>query len=104
MGESASTLPTAKDTQKESGIKLRAQITTTFRRNGIKWQSWKNMTRAAIGVADMQKILYERLYSSEEVNRIENETIFHLLQVATSEGNAAHLVDAHESGKDGHGA
>ena len=104
MGSTLSTSVKANDVQKKSGVKLRAQTIPNFNGNGIKWQSWKKMTRAAIGVAGLLDILDDRSYANKESNRIENETVFHLLQVATSEGNAAHLVDSHEAEKDGHGA
>ena len=39
-----------------------------------------------------------------EKNTVDNETIYHLLAVATSDGTAAHLVDKYEDDKDGRAA
>ena len=50
----------------------------------------------------MLEVLDNLAYSKK--NTIDNETIFHLLQVATADGNAAHLVDSFEDSKDGHAA
>ena len=87
---------------KRSNVKLQAQQVSSFNGNAIKWRTWKKRTRAAIGTAGMLQILDSADYSTK--NRIDNETVFHLLQVATADGNAAHLVDAHEEKKDGHAA
>ena len=50
----------------------------------------------------MLEVLDDPKYAKK--NTVDNETIFHLLQVATGDGSAAHLVDAHESKKDGNAA
>ena len=95
-------LSTRNSELKRSNVKLQAQQVSTFNGNAIKWRTWKKRTRAAIGTAGMLQILDSADYSTK--NRIDNETVFHLLQVATADGNAAHLVDAHEEKKDGHAA
>ena len=88
--------------QKKSNVKLQAQHVSPFDGVAIKWRSWKKRTRAAIGTAGMLEILDSS--NSARKNLIDNETVFHLLQVATADGSAAHLVDAHESTKDGNAA
>ena len=87
---------------KRSNVKLQAQQVSSFNGKAIKWRSWKKRTRAAIGTAGMLEILDSADYA--EKHHIDNETVFHLLQVATADGNAAHLVDAFEDSKDGHAA
>lgn len=87
---------------KRSNVKLQAQQVSAFNGNAIKWRSWKKRTRAAIGTAGMLDILDSADYA--ESHPADNETVFHLLQVATADGNAAHLVDAFEDQKDGHAA
>ena len=67
--------------------------------NALKWHVWKKKTRAAIGTAGMLRILDNPVYASK--NCTDNETIFHLLQVATADGTAEHLVDMHEDERDG---
>ena len=87
---------------KRSNVKLQAQQVSTFNGNAIKWRTWKKKTRAAIGTAGMLEILDSSDYA--EKNKMDNERVFHLLQVATSDGTASHLVDKHEIDKDGHAA
>ena len=87
---------------KRSNVKLQAQQVSSFDGKAIKWRSWKKKTRAAIGTAGMLKILDDSAYAKKHT--MDNETVFHMLQVATSDGSAAHLVDAHEEKKDGHQA
>ena len=87
---------------KRSNVKLQAQQVSAFSGNAIKWRSWKKRTRAAIGTAGMLDILDNVDYANK--HKVDNETVFHLLQVATADGNAAHLVDAFEDRKDGHAA
>ena len=84
---------------KRSNVKLQAQSITGFDGSAIKWHTWKKKTRAAIGTAGLLKILDDEDYANR--NSVDNETIFHLLQVATSDGNAAHLVDKYEETSDG---
>ena len=87
---------------KKSNVKLQAQQVTNFNGNPLSWRSWKKKTRAAIGTAGMLGILDDDNYA--ERNKVDNETIFHILQVATADGSAAHLVDTFESKTDGHAA
>ena len=47
----------------------------------------------------MLRVLDSESYAGR--NKIDNETIFHLLQVATADGTAAHLVDKFEDDRDG---
>ena len=68
--------------------------------DSLKWHSWNKKMRAAVGTAGMLKVLENNEYATKNV--IDNKTIFHLLQVATADGNAAHLVDMHENNKSGH--
>ena len=84
---------------KRSNVKLQAQSITGFDGNAVKWHTWKKKTRAAIGTAGLLKILDDEDFANR--NSVDNETVFHLLQVATSDGNAAHLVDKHEETSDG---
>ena len=87
------------EAQKRSNVKLQAQSITGFDGSAIKWHTWKKKTRAAIGTAGLLKILDDEEYANR--NSADNETVFHLLQVATSDGNAAHLVDKYEDTSDG---
>ena len=84
---------------KKSNVKLQAQSVSPFDGSSIKWHPWKKKTRAAIGTAGLLKILDDDDYATR--NPVDNETVFHLLQVATSDGNAAHLVDKFEEECDG---
>ena len=52
---------------------------------------WKKKARAAIGTAGLLRVLDNQEYAN--THRLENDTIFHHLQVATTEGNASFLVD-----------
>jgi len=85
---------------KRSNVKLQAQQVTPFNGNPIDWRPWKKKTRAAIGTAGLLSTLDSRTYANN--NPIDNETIFHIVQVSTSDGNASHLVDKFEDDKDGH--
>ena len=87
---------------KRSNVKLQAQQVTPFNGNAIKWHAWKKKTRAAIGVAGMLRILDNENYSQK--HPVDNETVFHLFQVATADGSAAHLVDKHNDGRNGFAA
>ena len=58
--------------------------------------------KAAIGTAGILRILESESYANS--NQMDNETIFHLLQVATADGHMAHLVDKYEDGKNGYAA
>ena len=87
---------------KRSNVKLQAQHVSPFDGNSLKWHSWNKKMKAAVGTAGMLKVLESRSYASGHT--IDNETVFHLLQVATADGNAAHLVDMYEEEKDGYSA
>ena len=50
----------------------------------------------------MLKILNSHIYVSK--SSTDNETMFHLLQVATADGNAAHIVDKYKEERDGQSA
>jgi len=94
------TLSTSNSALKKSNVKLQSQNVSAFNGESIKWRSWKKRTRAAIGTAGMLGILDSADFAKK--NPVDNETIFHLLQVATVDGYAAHLVDTWEDTKDGH--
>ena len=87
---------------KKSNVKLQAQQISPFKGESIKWHSWRKKTRAAIGTAGMLDVLDNKEYAKK--NPVDNETIYHLLAVATSDGTAAHLVDKYEDDKDGRAA
>ena len=89
----------ANEAQKRSNVKLQAQQIPIFNGNPLMWHTWKKKTRAAVGTAGMLAILDDENHAKR--NPVDNETIYHLLQVATSDGNAAHLVDKYEEQKDG---
>ena len=82
------------DHYRRSNVKLQAQSVPPFNGDPHKWQTWKKKTRAAIGTAGLLRILDDPEYARR--HKLENETIFHLLQVATTEGNASFLVDQFE--------
>ena len=90
------------DLLKRSNVKLQAQQINAFTGNALKWHSWKKKSRAAIGTAGMLRVLDSIIYASK--NKVDNETIFHLLQVATADRTAAHLVDQYEDDRDGRSA
>ena len=52
------------------------------------------MHKIAIGTAGMLKIFENKEYTRKNI--VDNETIFHLLKVATTDGHAAHLMDMYE--------
>uniref|UniRef100_A0A7S2S627 Uncharacterized protein n=1 Tax=Eucampia antarctica TaxID=49252 RepID=A0A7S2S627_9STRA len=85
---------------KRSSVKLQSQKVNNLDGDDIKWHPWKKKTRAAIGTAELLRIIDERTHADR--NEDDNETVFHLLQVSTSEGNASHLIDKYESDRDGH--
>ena len=58
------------------------------------WNIWKKKARAAVGTAGILAILDDENHAKR--NPVDNETIYHLLQVATSDRNAAHLVNKYE--------
>ena len=87
---------------KKSNVRLQAQQVSRFSRNTLKWHTWKKKSRAAIGTAGMLRILDSVAYATK--NQVDNETIFHLLQVATADGTAAHLVDKYEDDRNGRAA
>ena len=92
-------LPTTNEALKRSNVKLQAQQVTSFKGEAIKWHSWKKKTRAAIGTAGMLQVLDNQEYANK--HKTDNETIFHLLAVATADGSASHLVDQYEESSDG---
>ena len=87
---------------KRSNVKLQAQQVSAYDGSSIKWHSWNKKMKAAVGTAGMLRVLEEESYARS--HPIDNETVFHLLQVATADGHAAHLVDAYEEMKDGYSA
>ena len=58
--------------------------------------------KAVVGTSGLLKVLEDAKYFKSRL--VDNETVFRLLQVATSDRYAAHLVDMFESGKEGHAA
>ena len=86
----------------QSNVKLQAQSMPIFNGDPHKWQTWKKRARATIGSARYLNILDQEAYA--EKYRMKNETVFHLLQNATVEGHAAHLVDQFEPERDGRAA
>ena len=88
--------------QKRSNIKLQAQQVPNFNWNPSMWHTWKKKTRAAVGTAGMLAIFDDENYANR--NPVDNETIYHILQVVTSDENAVHLVDKYEKQKDGRNA
>ena len=102
MGSYVSTNINQNELLKKSNVKLQAQQVSTFNGNALKWHAWKKKSRAAIGTAGMLRVLDSESYAGR--NKIDNETIFHLLQVATADGTAAHLVDKFEDDQDGRSA
>ena len=87
---------------KQSNVKLQAQQVAAYDGSLIKWHSWNKKMKAAVGTAGMLRILEDESYARS--HPIDNETVFHLLQVATADGHAAHLVDTYEESKDGYSA
>ena len=87
---------------KQSNVKLQAQHVSAYDGSSIKWHSWNKKMKAAVGTAGMLRVLEEESYARS--HPIDNETVFHLLQVATADGHAAHLVDAYKEMKDGYSA
>ena len=99
MGTIFSTSANTDDPYRKSNVKLQAQSVPAFNGDPHKWQTWKKKSRAAIGTAGLLRVLDDTEYA--ESHQLENETIFHLLQVATTEGNASFLVDQFEDERDG---
>ena len=102
MGSYISTDNDRNELLKRSNVKLQAQQVSAFNGNALRWHSWKKKSRAAIGTAGMLRVLDNESYADR--HKIDNETIFHLLQVATADGTAAHLVDKFEETRDGRSA
>ena len=99
MGSVLSTRTQDDDFYRRSNVKLQAQSVPTFNGDPHKWQTWKKKARAAIGTAGLLRILDNEDYASK--HKLENETIFHILQVATTDGNASFLVDQFEEDRNG---
>eukprot|EP00560_Eucampia_antarctica_P002036 CAMPEP_0197835282 /NCGR_PEP_ID=MMETSP1437-20131217/25350_1 /TAXON_ID=49252 ORGANISM="Eucampia antarctica, Strain CCMP1452" /NCGR_SAMPLE_ID=MMETSP1437 /ASSEMBLY_ACC=CAM_ASM_001096 /LENGTH=61 /DNA_ID=CAMNT_0043440607 /DNA_START=165 /DNA_END=350 /DNA_ORIENTATION=- len=55
---------------------------------------------ATIGSVGMLRVIDDLEYA--KVHKIDNETLFHLLQVSTADGKSVYLVDDHELNRDGH--
>ena len=73
-------------------MKLQAQRVSLFNGYLHKWLTWKKKARTVIRTAGLLRILDNEDYAS--LHKLESETIFHLLQLATTtEGNALFLVD-----------
>ena len=87
---------------KRSNVKLQAQQVVAYDGSSIKWHSWNKKMKAAVGTAGMLRVIQDEEYAKS--HPVDNETIYHLLQVATADGHAAHLVDMHENDKDGYSA
>ena len=87
---------------RRSNVKLQAQHVMAYDGNSLKWHSWNKKMKAAVGTAGMLKVLENEDYGKK--HQVDNETVFHLLQVATADGHAAHLVDMHDENKDGFSA
>ena len=64
--------------------------------------TWKKKTRATVGTAGVLEILNDETYAVG--NLVDNEKIYHLIQVTTLDRNAAYLVDKYEAEKDGRNA
>jgi len=99
MGSVLSSQGRNEDFYRRSNVKLQAQSVPSFSGDPQKWQTWKKKARAAIGTAGLLRVLDNQEYAN--AHRLENETIFHLLQVATTEGNASFLVDQFEEERNG---
>ena len=87
------------DPYQKSNVKRQAQSVPPFNGDPHKWQTWKKKSRAVIGTAGLLRILDDTEYARR--HKLENETIFHLRQVATTEGNASFLVEQFEKERDG---
>ena len=99
MGAIISSVSDNDDQYRRSNVKLQAQSVPTFNGDPHKWQTWKKKSRAAIGTAGLLRVLDDSDYTGS--HQLENETIFHLLQVATTDGNASFLVDQFEEDRNG---
>ena len=84
---------------KWSAVKFQVNQVTSFSGNPLKWYAWKKKFRAAIGTSGMLKVIDDDKYHLS--NPADNETIFHILQVATADGNASHLEDKYDKDRDG---
>ena len=72
-------------------MRLHGNQVTQLTGNPLKWHAWKKKFRAAIRTAGILRVIYEEEYSKSHPT--DNETIFHILQVAMADGNASHLVE-----------
>ena len=93
---------TTNEELKRSNVKIQAQQVTAFKGSSIQWHPWKKKTRAAIGTAGMLKILDDPEYACKHL--VNNETVFHLLSISTSDRRASHLLDKFEIAKYGRAA
>ena len=98
MGSIISSVNYNEDAYRRSNVNLQAQSVPPFNRDPHNWQIWKKKSRATIRTAGLLRIIDDSAYTSSHT--LENETIFHLLQVATTEGNASFLVDQFEDTRD----
>ena len=87
---------------KAPNVKLQAQQIPTFSGQGTDWRSWKKKARSAVGTMGMLKVLEDKMYAED--HPAHNETVFHLLQVATADIDASHLVDYVEEERNGYAA
>ena len=86
----------------ESNLKLEAQKVKEFSGDFNEWQKWKSRTECAFDGSGYEQILADKDYAIKHKKM--NKIVYSQLSAATVDGNAHHLVKAHEDIKDGHAA
>ena len=86
----------------ESNLKLEAQKVKEFTGDFNEWNKWKSRTECAFEGSGYELILSSRTYANENIRM--NKIVYSQLSAATVDGNAHHLIKAHDTTKDGHAA
>ena len=81
----------------ESNLKLEAQKVKEFSGDFNEWQKWKSRTECAFDGSGYEQILADKDYAIKHKKM--NKIVYSQLSVATVEGNAHHLVKAHETSR-----
>ena len=86
----------------ESNLKLEAQKVRDFSGNFSEWPKWKSRTECAFDGSGYEKILSDSDFAARHARM--NKIVYSQLSAATVDGNAHHLVKAHDDEKDGNAA
>ena len=92
--------PTPSEPAHVPTIKMSYQKIKSFSGQNGEWHQWKGITQCTFEGSGYEKVLTDRAYANRfaQYNRI----VCAMLNIATSEGEAHHLVNSMEDTHDGH--